>query len=319
MKNILLLFPLLILISCTPLSVPDTPQRQLLNEALQPRKIETLVDEILDAGHDLTVYASPKGPEALSFLSYVIPVLHDHGKLSMRLWFLANSSDEDIMGFLAGRSGAPDAEELLRKANPILCGFEAYRLFLEKLKTFYTELEDPESFTISSSDDVVLDFRLYDGHFLPKENREVYLIHSPLPVGRASWELPFKGILYSMIIHEWPLREYAGLNITGTSLASDYLTRQDDRNNSPASDKIDGLFLLSYPRQYSPMERIEGFINPENVSRVLSFFPRQIIREKTKPASYLVNMKIDYKHDRAVRKLNRIYRRILEIVPGYEE
>ena len=318
MKNTVLFCLLLSLISCSPFHSPTASESEILRKEVHPGKIAVLFDELLASGRGLTVYASPKGPEALEFLTYIIPLLHEQEKLSIRLWFLRNSSDDDIKRFLQGKEDAPDAAELLRRADPILCGFESYSSFLEKLKSFYTDLDDPESMMITSSDEAILDFRLYNGQFLPAGERSVYLVHSPLPV-RHHWELPFEGLLYSMMIHEWPLHEYGAVSISENYLGSLFLTSQDAHDKYMASDRIDGLFLMSYPRDYIPMKRIEGFVSEENVADVLDFFPRQLIREKTKPASYLVNSKIDSRHNRAVRKLKRLYNAVKEKVPGYNE
>ena len=317
MKHIALILSITTLLSCSPFHSPESSERDIIRNEIHPRKIETVIGQVLDSGKDLTVYASPKGPEALEFLSYVIPVLHEQGDLSLRLWFLKNNSDSEVKAFLEGEDGAYTASDLLRRANPVLGGFMAYETFLLNLKSFYNNLEDSESLKISSSDNVILDFRLYDGTFKEEAERNVYLIHSPLPDGRR-WEFPFQGILYSMMIHEWPLREYSAIDISGNYLGSSYLTERDADENRTASELIDGLFLMSFPREYIPMTRIESFVTEENISEVLSFFPRQLIREKTKPASYLVNRKIKASHKKAVRSLKRMYESILEEIPGNE-
>lgn len=308
---------LLSLLSCTPLSSPDVAEREALKKEILPVKIEGVADEIGESGKKLIVYASPKGREALQFLSYMIPLLHERGELSMRLWFLANNDAEEVRAFLEGKESAPSASDLLRRANPILCGFEAYRSFLERLRVFYSNLEDPSSFSISSSDEVLMDFRLYNGQFLPKGEDLVYLVHSPLQTGRQ-WDLPFEGLLYSMMIYEWPMREYGAIDIRGSSLGASYLTGRDAHEETAAADLIDGLFLMSFPREYQEMKRIEGFVNEQNVSQVLEFFPRQLIREKTKPASYLANARIDFRHNRAERRLKKMYEAVYREIPGQD-
>jgi hypothetical protein len=317
MKNTALVLLLVTLVSCSPFKSPDAVERETVLKEIHPVKIERIADEIHETGKKLSVYASPKGPEALQFLSYMIPVLHERGELSIRLWFLENNSDEEIKAFLEGREGAPDASDMLRHANPILCGFEPYAGFLEKLRSFYSELEDPESLSVISSDDVLLDFRLYNGHFLPKEERLVYLVHSPLQTGRH-WDLPFEGLLYSMMIHEWPLKEFGAVDIRDSSLGSSSLTGRDAQEGSMASDQIDGLFLMSFPREYVAMQRLDGFVNEQNIAEVLKFFPRQLIREKTRPASYLANAKIESRHNSAVRSLRKMYEAVYREIPGQE-
>ncbi len=318
MKKALYLLLLLTFMSCTPFRSPSSSEIEILKQEIQPGKIEELGRHIVSTGTGMIVYASPKGPEALAFLSYIIPLLNSRSSLSLRFWFLENNSDERILSFLKGDLNGPSAEDLLRRADPELCGFEPYRDFLIKLKAYYGELEEEERFKISSSDDVLLDFRLYNGDFLRDDERSVYLIHSPLREGRH-WEFPFEGILYAMMIQEWPLQNYGYIRVEKNSLGSSFLTSRDAGEERLASERIDGLILMSYPEEYFPMKRIDSFVNEENIAEVLDFFPRQLIREKTKPASYLVNRKIDARHRKATRKLGRLYEAVREEIPGYIE
>ena len=111
-----------------------------------------------------------------------------------------------------------------------------------------------------------------------------------------------------MFIHEWIMDQYALIRMKDTVLGEYYVTSDDREARIRGNEKYDYLFLMGVSSSYESFVPIDSFITEENVTEALKSFPGQLIREKLKPASYLVNKKIQKIHRRASRRLEDAYK-----------
>lgn len=319
MKNILFALIPFLLISCGgAVQVPDDAVRRDLNEKTTRLRISEVIDSEIAADNKIQINGNSKSYEAIELIKFLVPLLEDRGNLSMGFWFTDGCSDEEILGFLNDEEGAPEAVDLLFKTDPVLAGFTPYQELLEGIKSFYQEIDNPEDILITSSDEAFVRFDLYErGDF--DDGRKQYLIHSPLLNSRGRWEMPFQGQLYFMMIHDWLLENYRIIPMEGSVLEYSFLTRENESDGITAGSLMDGIILMGRDSSYTPFHRIEAFITEENIPYALEFFPKQIIREKTNPATYLVNKKVSGRHRRSSRKLEKLYSLITELEPSVDQ
>lgn len=320
MKKLLLLILPVLMISCSGESIKELDEtvRQYYSDESSRISIADLIDNDIEAERKILISGNQKSMEALELMKFMIPLLHDRNQLNISFWFLDGSNDSEIAAFLNKEEGALSAEELLFNTDPRITGYLEYRDFLLGIRDFYQSLENPENMTIGNEADSFVRFSLFD----PQEkidDRSHYLIHSPILKDNRKWELPFRGLLYFMMIHDWPLEHYSAINIKGSFLEELYLTRSDKSEERTAGSYLDAVILMGYPENNKPFSSIVSFINEENIADAVKFYPRQLIREKTKPAAYLVNSKVDRKHRTLSRSLEKQYIKILEMEPYTEE
>ncbi|QEN07349.1 hypothetical protein EXM22_04850 [Oceanispirochaeta crateris] len=310
---------LLLLFSCKAkdLAIPDADERQMFN-SLVHNGISAYIDKELEAGHKILINGNSSSVEQFALLKYLIPVLHDKDSLNIGFWFLRGNSDEEIISYLRGDQDALSASELLFNTDPVLCGFQEYADFLAYMKEFYESLDTKEDMIISSFDTATVYFDLYaQGRNL--EDWTDLLLHTPLVMPNKRVELPFAGRLYFMMIHDWPLNRYSVIELKDTFLEDQYLTSYDKKMENTAGQKTDALILLDFPHSYEGLTKLEGFIGEGNVTQALESFPRQLIRKKLKPASYLVNKKVDSIHRKINRRMAREYEKISGLLPVLQE
>jgi hypothetical protein len=320
MKRLLLLLPALVMISCSggSFKAPDESLRHSYNYESSRISIVSLIENDIAEEKKIQIAVHQKSPEALELMKFIIPVLHDRNQLNISFWFLDGNSDAEITAFLKDKVDAPSAEDLLFNTDPRNTGYQEYREFLFGMRTFYKSLSDPENMTIGNAADSFIRFSLFNDEN-QNNSRSHYLVHSPLLIDNSKWELPFHGQLYYMMINDWPLNHYSAIKIKGSVLEDMFLTIRDESEERRAGSYLDALILMSYPDNYTPFSSIPSFINEENITDAVKFYPRQIIREKTKPATYLVNKKVERKHRKLSRSLEREYLEILEMEPLTEE
>ncbi len=320
MKSVwlMLLFAFFALVSCHALVIPDEKLHKKLAKDFKPEKIFEMTERIIQEGKKMRVYGNPKGPESFLFIKYMVPLLYQKEHLSMRLWFLQNNSDKEILAWLKDEPGALNERQLLLRADARLCGFQEYEDLLKTIKEFYQSLEDPQSIELSGKEDVFLDFRLYDGDF-GNEDRVRCLLHSPLRRGKTRWELPFKGRLYFMMIYDWPLDHYSALNLKESPIGQIPLNKAQEKTNRDARDFLDELILMSYQKSSTDnnytMTPLKNFITETNVKTALLFFPRQLIRKKTGAAAWLIKRKINRQNQKLEKRINALYKKISDLEP----
>ncbi|MDC7232327.1 MAG: hypothetical protein PQJ58_03790 [Spirochaetales bacterium] len=309
-----------ITLSCSGRSVsaPDETLRQQLDAENSRIRIPDLIDKDLDEEKRVLISVHQKSPEALQLMKFLVPLLYDREMLTISFWFLDGNSESDIKLFLSKDSDAPTAEELLFNTDPRITGYEEYKDFLTGLQDFYGSLDDPETMQVVHEDDAFLRFSLYDPERI-NEDRSTYILHSPLLPDNRHWEIPFKGYLYYMMIHRWPYEQYSALLFKDSPLKEMYLTKYDQSAGRTAGSYLDGAILMGFNETYTPFTPLPSFINEKNIQQAVEFYPRQFIREKTKPAAYLVNRKVERKHKKLSRTLGREYDKVLELVPWREE
>ena len=319
MKNILLLLTPVLLLSCgAAVQIPDAAQRREYNEHTTRLTIPAVVEREIADGNMIQINANSKSYEAIELMNYLIPLLDDRDHLSMSFWFLDGNSDSDILSWLNDDPESPSARELLFTSDPVLAGFTPYEEFLDGLREFYRTLEVPQNMSITTSYNAFVRFELFENREFDSR-RTQYLVHSPVLNAKSGWEMPFKGHLYFMMIHDWLLENYRIIPVKDSVLEESYLTSTDEKEGVAAGSYLDGLILMGWSSEYTPFPGIESFITEENIAQALEFFPRQIIREKTNPATYLVNKKVSTRHRRISRHLEKLYSKITELEPADEE
>ncbi|MDA3956519.1 hypothetical protein [Oceanispirochaeta sp.] len=319
MKHTALLFFLFLFLSCRvqTISTP-TPEEQRQYNDIPRRGIAILLDQEIQNGRKILISGNSQAPEQFELLRYLLPVLHDQDSLNIGFWFLEGNSDQEILSYLKNDSAALSESELLFNTDPLLCGFQEYVDFLIYMRDFYNSLDHQETMVITNSDEASVYYSLFRPG-IKNSDRTHFLIHSPILMENNRVELPFKGLLYFQMIHEWPLDRFSAIEIKDTLLENRYLTSSDQDQHRTAGMRTDVLILLYYPTSYKPLSRIEGFINEENISEALKSFPGQIIRKKVKPASYLVNKKVERFHRALNRKMKNEYEQILQMEPVLQE
>ena len=319
MKNIIMLLTIPLLFSCHAnyIETPDSTERQLYNEVIHV-EIASAIEEEIKADRKILISGNSQSVEQFDLLKYLLPVLHDRKILSMGFWFLKGNSDLEILKYLRDDKDALTESELLFNTDPVLCGFQEYADFLVYMKDFYSNHDQPNEMVITDSDKALVYFDLYQQPGI-RDERYHFMIHTPILLPGNHYELPFAGKLYYMMIHDWPLNHYNVLNIKGTILEDQFLTSSDRKLDITAGMIADALILLGYPESFSPLKKIDEFINEGNVSEALQSFPRQIIRKKVKPASYLVNKKVDRIHRNKYKKIEKEYERIRMMLPVLKE
>ncbi|MBF9018388.1 MULTISPECIES: hypothetical protein [unclassified Oceanispirochaeta] len=320
MKKLLLLILPVLMISCSGKSIEELDEtvRHQYSDESSRISIADLIDNNIEAERKIRISGNQKSTEALELMKFMMPLLHDRNKLNISFWFLDGCNDSEIAAFLKKEEGAPSAEDLLFNTDPRITGYLEYRDFLLGIQDFYQSLKDPENMTVGNEADSFVRFTLFD----PQEkidDRSHYLVHSPILIDNRKWELPFRGLLYFMMIHDWPLEHYSAINIKGSFLEELYLTKNDKSEERTAGSYLDAVILMGYPENNKPFSSIVSFINEENIADAVKFYPRQLIREKTKPAAYLVNNKVDRKHRKLSRSLEKQYIKILGMEPYTEE
>lgn len=320
MKKLLLLILPVLMISCSGKSLNEVDEslRQQYNNEVTRTSIADLIDKSIESDRKILISVNEKSSEALELMKFLLPVLHDRNKLSVSFWFLDGNSDTDIMAFLRDEISAPAAEDLLFNTDPRTTGYLEYRDFLLSMKDFYLSLKDPESMNVGNEEDSFLRFSLYDP-LVKTDERNHYLVHTPLLIENRKWEIPLDGQLYFMMIHDWPLDHYSALPVEGSLLEQMYLSKFDRSSDRTIGSYIDGIILMGYQDYYEPFSPIGNFITEGNIAEAVKFFPGQLIREKTKPAAYLVNSKVSRKHRKLSRTLEKQYLKILTLEPYTEE
>lgn len=316
--QILILPALLLSCSGRSLKSVDQIQRQQYNKGTQRISISSLIDQSLESEKRILISVNQKSREALGLMKFIIPILHNRDKLNISFWFLDGNSDTAIMSFLRDEEDAPSAVELLFNADPRITGYLEYEEFLLGMKDFYQSLNEPETMVVGNAADAYVRFSLYDPS-AKINGRDHYLVHSPLLIENNKWEIPFNGQLYFMMIHDWTLNQYAAIPVKGSILEDMFVSKFDASTGQTTVSYIDALILMGYPQSYLPFTPIETFINEENISEAVKFYPGQLIKEKTKPAAYLVNSKVERKHRKLSRSLDKQYLKILELEPYAKE
>lgn len=255
-----------------------------------------------------------------SLLRSIVPVLNDLQMRSMGFWFLDNINQEILDNYFIGNSRQYSAEDLLFLSDPSKTGFYELKDFIVYLKDFIQKSPEEASLwhisgTQLSEDTQPSPYLLYSNGTQSEkkdttDKRKRVLIHNLLLNENGKWELPFQGALYNLMIHKWPLYRYSGINLNESPFGNLYLSETDNKEQNPISLYYDGLILMGVENLFDPLSPIEGFINEGNAPEALKHFPDQFIRNKVKPASYLMNRTLR----RQLNKRKRIFSKFSEII-----
>jgi len=316
MKYLTLLFSLLTILSCSSEKLePLTGQQRIQLNQIKKSGIPFLLDQTIESDKKILISTTTFSHEQFALYKYLVPLLHDRKSLDMGFWFLKGNSDEEILKYLKNDDDSLTAKQLLFNADPVLCGYGEYEEFLEYLKAFYSELSDPDLMHITGTENAFAIIQIY-GNITDTENQVRFLIHSPLPVENHKWQLPFAGEIYYMMVNDWIMNQYSGIEVKDSILGDQYLTTVDQENHIKAAERTDYLLLMGIPKSYQYFTPIESFVNESNVNEALKSFPNQIIREKLKPANYLINQKISRNYRRSSKRLKSEYMKVIEMFPN---
>ncbi len=252
----------------------------------------------------------------LELLKYLVPVLADLDSLNLGLWFLNGIPADSLNLFFNHSESDLTARDLLFMSNPAQTGYAEYADFLNYLKNFIRKLPEGTSWNISGTDSTVpsalsyLSWDQRDSEILKEDNSYTIFLHNPIIPIEGKSELPFQGELYYLMITEWQLHQYSGIDLEYSPFGELYLTSQDRENNQPVKERFNGLILCGIQESLTPVRLIEDFINEGNAAEALAAFPDQFIRKKLKPASYIMNLKLR-SEDKKRRKILARFSKIL--------
>ena len=259
----------------------------------------------------------------IELLTYLVPVLADLDKLTMELWFLSGVDQVLLDGYFSGEERELTGKDLLFLSDPSRTGYSEHIAFLEYLRDFIMNSPSTLRWKISGINESEED----ESHlFFRYISQEIYLsdnslangfkvfIHNPVLDSKGRVELPFRGALYYMLIHEWPLYQYSGIPLKNTPFGELYLTRNSSAMNHKVLNEFDALILMGREEWLFPLNPIQKFINESNTPQALESFPDQIIREKVKPASYLMNLRLKRDQKRIQKNLAKIQQFLLKVI-----
>lgn len=263
-----------------------------------------------------------------SLLRSIVPILNDLQMRSMGFWFLDNINQEILDNYFIGNSDQYSADDLLFLSDPSKTGFYELKDFIVYLRDFIQESPEEASLwhisgTEPSEDTQTSPFLIYSNsaQFEKKDTTDIrkrVLIHNLLLSENGKWELPFQGALYNLMINNWPLYHYSGINLNESPFGNMYLSDADNREKIPVSLYYDSLILMGVENLFDPLSPIEGFINEGNTPEALKYFPDQLIRNKVKPASYLMNRTLRRQFNKRKRQFSKFSKIIDENYPSLE-
>ena len=328
MKKLLILCIIVLLGSCSRLEItpPAAEVERTLTNYLEETGMSpaALIHQVKDQNRSVLLVGVRGVQSDLELLAYFIPVLTDMGELSLGLWFLDNVPSPMIDEYFSDDSSGLEADDLLFASDPSFTGYREYREFLEYLRDFIISLPEETHWLVSGSDTQKNNtFFIYIPYselstFSPRDDKYTIFIHNPVQPAEEKSYFPFQGQLYYMLIHKWPQYRYAAIDLAASPFGSLFFNSLDQETGTPVRERFDGVLLAGIEKGFTPLHRIEDFINENNAPEALEAFPRQIIRKKIKPASYLMNMKLR-KEDRKWRNsLKKMSDFLSEYYPSFE-
>ncbi len=326
MKKLFIILTIALVASCGRQEIipPSAEVENALTDYLEESAASpaSLIRQIREQNRSVLLVGARGGESDLELLAYFVPVLMDMGELSLGLWFLDNVPSSMIDGYFSGDSSDLEAQDLLFASDPSMTGYMEYKEFLEYLRDFITSLPADTSWLIRGAETgdntPFLSYIPYQDLPADSSRNDAYtiFIHNPVETPEKKSYFPFQGQLYYLLIHKWPQYRYAGIDLSHSPFGGLFFNERDREQGVPVRERFDGLLLAGIEKGFTPLHSIEDFINEGNAAEALDAFPNQIIREKIKPASYLMNMKLRREDRKRAKSLEKLSDFLAEYYPS---